>query len=117
MTFERELRGILDELERTDAAFAADLAITTHRGPFEAGAPSEAAAAVAASFADVAGREPARRGEPFWTDSALLAAAGIDTVMFGVDGGGAHAADEWVDLASLATVTATLERTIVRYVG
>ena len=117
VTFERELRGILDELERTDAAFAADLAITTHRGPFEAGAASEAAAAVAASFADVAGREPARRGEPFWTDCALLAAAGIDTVMFGVDGGGAHAADEWVDLASLATVTATLERTIVRYVG
>jgi acetylornithine deacetylase len=117
VTFERELRGILDELERTDAAFAADLAITTHRGPFEAGAASEAAAAVAASFADVAGREPARRGEPFWTDCALLAAAGIDTVMFGVDGGGAHAADEWVDLESLATVTATLEGTIVRYVG
>jgi acetylornithine deacetylase len=117
VTFERELRGILDERERTDAAFAADLAITTHRGPFEAGAASEAAAAVAASFADVAGREPARRGEPFWTDCALLAAAGIDTVMFGVDGGGAHAADEWVDLESLATVTATLEGTIVRYVG
>ncbi|MGW4931061.1 ArgE/DapE family deacylase [Agromyces sp. NPDC004153] len=117
LTFERELRSILDELERTDAAFRAELAISTHRGTFEADAASEIAAAVGASFGEVTGREPARRGEPFWTDCALLAAAGIDTVMFGVDGAGAHAADEWVDLASLATVTATLERTIARYVG
>ncbi|TYL50489.1 M20/M25/M40 family metallo-hydrolase [Agromyces mariniharenae] len=117
LTFERELRGILDELARTDAAFTADLAITTHRGTFEAGVASEVAAAVGASFGEVTGREPARRGEPFWTDCALLAAAGIDTIMFGVDGGGAHAADEWVDLDSLIVVTATLERTIARYVG
>ncbi|WP_173921624.1 ArgE/DapE family deacylase [Agromyces sp. Marseille-P2726] len=117
ITFERELRGILDDLGRADAAFSADLEITTHRGTFEADAASDLAAIAAASFRDVTGREPTRRGEPFWTDCALLQAAGIDTVMFGVDGGGAHAADEWVDLDSLATVTITLERAIRRYVG
>jgi len=37
---------------------------------------------------------------PFWADSALLAAAGIPTVLYGPKGEGAHAAVEWVDLAS-----------------
>ena len=40
-------------------------------------------------------------GVPFWTDAALFAAAGIPTVVFGPAGEGAHAAVEWVDLASV----------------
>jgi acetylornithine deacetylase len=32
----------------------------------------------------------------------LLAAAGIPTVIFGPDGAGAHADEEWVDLPSAA---------------
>jgi hypothetical protein len=40
-------------------------------------------------------------GEAFWTDAVLLAHAGIPTMLFGVDGAGAHAASEWVDLQSL----------------
>jgi acetylornithine deacetylase len=37
-------------------------------------------------------------GVPFWADSALLAGAGIPTVVFGPGGDGAHAVVEWVDL-------------------
>jgi acetylornithine deacetylase len=40
-------------------------------------------------------------GLPFWADSALTAAAGIPTLLFGPLGAGAHAAVEWVDIASL----------------
>jgi len=40
-------------------------------------------------------------GVGFWADSALLSAAGIPTVLFGPSGEGAHAAVEWVDLASV----------------
>jgi acetylornithine deacetylase len=40
-------------------------------------------------------------GLPFWADSALTAAAGIPTLLFGPAGDGAHAAVEWVDIASL----------------
>lgn len=36
-----------------------------------------------------------------WADSALLAAAGIPTVLFGPCGEGAHAEEEWVELASV----------------
>jgi acetylornithine deacetylase len=48
-------------------------------------------------------------GVPFWADSALLAAAGIPTVLFGPCGGGAHAVEEWVDLASLERCAAVYE--------
>ena len=43
-------------------------------------------------------------GVPFWTDAALVAAAGIPTVLFGPSGTGAHAEVEWVDIASLERV-------------
>jgi acetylornithine deacetylase len=39
-------------------------------------------------------------GVPFWADSALFAAAGIPTVLYGPRGEGAHAALEWVDVES-----------------
>ena len=40
-------------------------------------------------------------GAPFWTDAALVADAGIPTVLLGPAGEGAHAEVEWVDVASL----------------
>ena len=47
------------------------------------------------------GSEPETVGVPFWADSALLAAAGIPTVLFGPIGEGPHSEVEWVDVASL----------------
>lgn len=44
---------------------------------------------------------PELAGVPFWADSAVFAAAGIPTVVFGPGGEGAHAQVEWVDLADL----------------
>ena len=43
-------------------------------------------------------------GMPFWTDAALLAAAGIPALLYGPAGEGAHAEVEWVDLDSLDRV-------------
>jgi acetylornithine deacetylase len=43
-------------------------------------------------------------GVPFWTDAALVADAGIPTVLFGPAGEGAHAVVEWVDLPSAQRV-------------
>ena len=40
-------------------------------------------------------------GAPFWTDAALFTDAGIPAILFGPRGDGAHAAVEWVDLASV----------------
>ena len=52
--------------------------------------------------ATVLGREPEIAGVPYWADSALLAAAGIPTVIYGPGGEGAHADAEWVDVDDLA---------------
>ncbi|WP_354699077.1 M20/M25/M40 family metallo-hydrolase [Paraconexibacter sp. AEG42_29] len=63
----------------------------------------------------------ARTGPPagaaFWADSALLAAAGVPTVLYGPAGGGAHAADEWVDLASVTRVRDTLQAVAREFCG
>ena len=49
-------------------------------------------------------------GALFWTDAALFAGAGIPTVVFGPAGEGAHAAVEWVSLASLERVREVVVR-------
>ena len=50
-------------------------------------------------------------GLGFWADSAQLGASRIPTVLFGPKGGGAHAANEWVDLESVHRVRDVLVRT------
>ncbi|MGW9631463.1 M20/M25/M40 family metallo-hydrolase [Agromyces sp. NPDC055520] len=111
-TTEREVRGILDELARTDDAFRYELRTGLHRRPFAVDQDAPIVRIVAEQIEVVTGEPATTRGEPFWTDCALIADASIPAVLFGVDGGGAHAAEEWVDVASLHTVTRVLERSI-----
>jgi acetylornithine deacetylase len=54
-------------------------------------------------------------GAPFWTDAALIAGAGIPTVLYGPSGEGAHAEVEWVDLGSLERLQAVIERTAAEW--
>src|SRR6185312_242532 len=49
-------------------------------------------------------------GALFWTDAALIADAGIPTLLFGPAGEGAHAVVELVDLASLDRVREVIGR-------
>jgi acetylornithine deacetylase len=51
-------------------------------------------------------------GVSFWTDGALIGAAGIPTVIYGATGHGAHAIDEWVSTSSLDRVAAVVRRVI-----
>ncbi len=111
-TIEEELRQILDATAATDPEFRYSLLITASRSPFAAQLPSRIQEVVTTSYSKATGAAPVVRGEPFWTDCALLAEAGVDTVLFGVDGGGAHAATESVTLVSLHTVTEVLAATI-----
>jgi acetylornithine deacetylase len=48
-------------------------------------------------------------------DSAILADAGVETVIVGPIGGGAHTEEEWVDLASLETLAGILAETAIAY--
>ncbi len=62
---------------------------------------AEVVKAVSAAAATVTGQPAEVYGETYWMDAALTQAAGIPTVVFGPGGWGAHAVDEWVDLASV----------------
>jgi acetylornithine deacetylase len=85
---EAEARQLLGGLEGSAR-------VTFFREPFEVDEGEE--------IVGLVGRHaggPELVGVPFWADSALFAAAGIPTVLFGPRGEGAHAAVEWVDLES-----------------
>lgn len=61
---------------------------------------------------------PARFSPMFGTaDARYFADQGIPAVYYGPAGGGMHAPDEWVDLASVRRVATVLARTIVAWSG
>lgn len=114
-TVEAELRAILDAAAADDPEFRFTITRGLERQPFEVPEDSPIVQSVLAAGREVAGKDLVLRGEPFWTDAALMLEAGILGLLFGVDGAGAHAATEWIDLESLTRVTATLARTTTTY--
>jgi acetylornithine deacetylase/succinyl-diaminopimelate desuccinylase family protein len=96
-----EIQAILDEAAVRDPDFAGSVRSLASREPFEVEEDADVVAAVRRCAAPVIGSDPEVVGVSFWADSALLAAAGIPTVLFGPRGEGAHAEVEWVDVASL----------------
>jgi acetylornithine deacetylase len=85
------------EQELRDIAPDVNVRVIAAREPYEA-TPEHPFVELAVRA--TGGAEPV--GAPFWTDAALIAAAGIPTVLCGPGGEGAHAEEEWVDLGSLA---------------
>ena len=98
---EQELHEIVERAGAGDPDFSADVRASISREPFEVAEDAEIVAAVRRHAAAVIGAESGTVGVSFWADSALLASAGIPTVLFGPRGEGAHAEVEWVDVASL----------------
>ena len=98
---EGEIREILDAAARDDPDFSGDVRVVAAREPFEVAEDAEVVDVVRRSAESVTGAEPDVVGVSFWADSALLAAAGIPTVLFGPRGEGAHAEVEWVDVGDL----------------
>lgn len=116
-TVQTELQAILDAIAATDADFNANLVAGLERPPFEVAESEPIVAALNEAATGRLGQAPARRGEPFWTDCAILQQAGIPCVMFGVDGGGAHAAQEWATVASIDVLTDILTDTARAFCG
>jgi acetylornithine deacetylase len=99
---EAEARALLERAGAGDGDFRGDVRIGFAREPFQVDEREPIVETVRRCAAEVLPAEPATVGVPFWTDAALLAGAGIPTVLFGPAGEGAHAAVEWVDLESAA---------------
>lgn len=112
-----EMQQILDGLAAADPTFRGQARPLLTRGSFEVDPRAPIVGVVHAAAEEVLGAPPEVIGEPYWMDAALLAEAGIDTVVMGATGAGAHAAEEWVELESVAKLAEILALTAVRYCG
>jgi acetylornithine deacetylase len=112
-----EIEGLLEELRREDASFIAGARAFFVRDPFEVERTASIVRTLDSAAARVLGRPAEHIGDTPWMDSALLAAQGIETVVFGPHGAGAHADEEWVDVESVVQTTEVLIETARRWCG
>ena len=110
-----EIRAIADRLAASDPSFAATVGTFFAREPFEVAPDAHIVRVLASEAAAVLGRTPAFVGDTPWMDAALLANAGIETVVMGPTGAGEHSAVEWVDVESVVKMAEILARTAVAY--
>jgi acetylornithine deacetylase len=110
-----EMQTIVDALAAEDADFRATVRPFFVRNPFEVAPDVPVVRALEAASAKVLGRMPARIGDTPWMDAALLQAAGVETVVYGPRGAGAHADVEWVDLQSVYQLAEVLAEAAVTY--
>jgi len=100
---EAEFLAIVEELQQTDSSFQAVVRRGIDRSPLETLEDADIVQALQAASVQVLDSPSPIAGVPFWTDAAVLSAAGIPSALFGPAGSGAHAVEEWVDLASVKT--------------
>lgn len=110
-----EIQAIIDHLAARDPSFQATVNVTFAREPFEVSPDRELVQILGQAAKKTLGRPPAMIGDTPWMDSALLAAAGVETVVIGPAGGGAHAHEEWVDIDSVVKLAEILARTAIAY--
>ena len=106
-----EIDALLDRLRTSDPSLRISRNAFFSRDAFEIGPDAGIVQTLEAAARSVLPDPPAHVGDTPWMDSALTAAAGIETVVFGPHGTGAHAAEEWVDLESVAATASVLVET------
>jgi acetylornithine deacetylase len=112
-----ELQQIVDKLTAADPSFQATVRPFFVRDPFEVSRDAAIVQTLDRASSKVLGRTPNYIGDTPWMDAALLQASGVETVVIGPGGGGAHAAVEWVEMESVAQIAAILAETAVEYCG
>lgn len=110
-----EVEALLEELRREEPTLEVSARTFFVREPFEERPSAALAVALSEAAARVLGGPPPVVGDTPWMDAALLRAAGTETVVFGPDGAGAHAAEEWVDVDSVYRTAAVLAESARRY--
>ncbi len=114
---EEQIRQVVAEAASADPALRATVRRGLVREAFEVAPDAPIVATLRRHTAAVLGHEPEIIGETPWMDSAILAAAGIPTVVFGPGGAGAHAVVEWVDLAQVQQCYEILLATAEEFCG
>lgn len=92
---DRELEYVLAQLRLADHDFHATQKVTAYRSAYHLD-PQHALPAAVAQALEGAGQSPEPIGMSFWTDAAILAGAGIPSILFGPGGAGLHSTVEYV---------------------
>ena len=92
-----EADAILADLKREDPEFEGEARLVFGRDAYEIDAASQLPKQLALA-ANAAGCRASIAGMTFWTDAAILGAAGIPSVLFGPGGAGLHSTEEYVIL-------------------
>jgi len=108
----QEVAAILEALSREDPAFEASATLTFSRPPYEL-APDHPLPRLLAEAVESLGTRTATTGMSFWTDAAVLGAAGIPSVLFGPGGEGLHSREEYVTTGDVVTCRDALSRLVV----
>lgn len=111
-TVRAELAGIIDRISRDDASFSTSVKMGLVRDAFEVSEVVPLVIELRAAADKRLGTPPPFRADPYWTDCALLAKAGITALLFGAHGAGAHGPEEWVDVESVKALSDILQGTI-----
>lgn len=110
-----EIEEIAARLNAMDPDFQATVAPFFVREPFEVSKEAHIVQAVFQAATQVRGHAPKYIGDSPWMDAALLRAAGIETVVCGPAGAGAHSDIEWADLASITQLARILAEAAITY--
>jgi len=92
-----EVEEILKRLRQADPEFEAESRLVTYRSAYRLDAAHSVARAVGEAIGR-SGRSATPTGMSFWTDAAVLAGAGIPSVLFGPGGAGLHSTVEYVNV-------------------
>ena len=106
-----EIDALLERLRQADPSLRISRRTFFSRDSFEIGPDAGIVQTLDTAARSVLPEPPPHVGDTPWMDSALTAAAGIETVVFGPHGTGAHAAEEWVDVDSVVTTANVLVET------
>jgi len=98
---EAEFLKIVRDIQKSDPSFNAIVRRGIDRSPLETREDAEIVQTLQSASVKVLNHPLQVSGVQFWTDAAILSAEGIPSVLFGPSGSGAHAVEEWVDLASV----------------
>jgi acetylornithine deacetylase len=114
-TVDAHLRSMLNRLEAQDADFNATLTRGLARNPMEVPSDAPIVPILLAAATNRLGRVPTIEGMSGWTDCALLADAGIPSILFGPTGAGLHGETEYVEIESVDAVADILFETAVAF--
>jgi acetylornithine deacetylase len=99
-----EVEELLTRLRSEDPEFKGASKVMFARSPYELAANHELPQAMLRAIGTQAPGHSGTQapiGMSFWTDAAVLADAGIPSILYGPTGGGLHSVEEWVETQSV----------------